>query len=262
MVKGVSQARQKSLDNITKEWKRAKAKVYRAKAKGVELDFPFSDTNLRELKKAHTNTLKSVTKTLSNWSKRGSQQSSIVKVNSKGLYIPKEMLNELNSVEQQMAILKRKELDKQKKMPIISNGKKISTVYEQNRMKAPNSPFSRFLDNYSLERATKQAEVQHAIDIRKKRLDDGWEDKRRVLMKENFIHSLRERYGDSADDVIKELEKATPQQFYYLYQRFTDVMDFVYIPSDEEAQSEYDYEVLENMRDLLAQNDLYDEMIE
>lgn len=80
-------------------------------------------------------------------------------------------------------------------------------------------------------------------------------------MRDNFIRSLEERFNSNADDVIEKLRLMNPNEFYSLYERF-DEIDFMYVPSDEEASSFDDYEVLDDLREILENYDTYEDIIE
>lgn len=260
MARKMTSARQKAITDLRSQWKRAKSKIYRAKQKGVSLNFDYSNTNLNQLKKLPTNKIKSITRNLSEYNKPTNSQTKIVKVND-NLYLTKAMMNELSCVETQLSIARRREEDRQRATGVFSSGQKITTVYEQNRMRRPNTAFSRFLPKYNIKNARKVEDVEQAIKVRQARLDPRWYDKKMNQMRDNFIHSLEERFNSNADDVIEKLKLMNPNEFYSLYERF-DEIDFMYVPSDEEASSFDDYEVLDDLREILENYDTYEDIIE
>lgn len=260
MARKMTPARQKAITDLRSQWKRAKSKIYRAKKKGVSLNFDYSNTNLNQLKKLPTNQIKSVTRNLSEYNRPTNSQTKLVKVNDQ-LYLTKATLNELNRVETQLSIARRKEEDRQRSTGVFSQGQQITTVFEQNRMRRPNTAFSRFLPSYDVRNARRQEDVEQAIKVRQARLDPKWYDRKLSQMRENFIQSLEERFNSNADDVVEKLKLMNPNEFYLLYERF-DEIDFMYVPSDEEASSFDDYEVLDDLREILSNLDSYDDIIE
>lgn len=251
MAKKISKARNKALNDLQKEWNKAKGKMYRARAKGVELDFPI-EANLRSVKKNHTQTLKSYTKQLEDFNRRTNLDTNLVKIND-DVWITKSLLNDLNKVELELRVMKRREDDKQKKQPVKVSGEQVSTVYEQNRMRKPDTAFSRYLPDYNLKNAKRMADVQRAVQTRQRRTQQGWYDKKANIMRENFIHSLEERFNSLASDVIKEIENMNPYEFVNFYDGYVEI-DFKFIPSGQPALTDDDfsvlYDILEAIRDL------------
>lgn len=260
MARKQTKARQAAIANLQREWKRSKSKIYRAKQKGVQLEFDYSNTNLRQLKKLPTNTIKSITRNLQSYNSPTNSATKVVKVNDQ-LYLTKSTLNRLTKAETQLSILARKEKDRQMATGIFSQGQQISTVYEQNRMRRPNTAFSRFLPKYNIKNAKRPEDVEQAIRVREARLDPKWYDRKLSQMRENFITALEERFNSLADDVVAKLKLMNPNEFYTIYERF-DEIDFMFIPSDEEASSFDDYEVLDDLREILSNLDDFQDMIE
>lgn len=257
MARTMTPARIKATNDLRSQWQKAKGKIYRAKQKGVSLDFDYSNTNLNQIKKLPTNKLKAITKDLQQFNKPGNKQTTIVKVNN-DLYLTKAMVNRLERAETQLSIQKRKEEDRQRAAGVYSQGQQITTVFEQNRMRRPNTAFSRFLPKYNLGNAKRKEDVEKAIQVREVRLDPKWYDEKMNQMRKNFIHSLEERFNSNADDVVEKLKLLNPNEFYTMYERF-DEIDFMYVPSDEEASSFDDYEVLDDLREILETLDFYED---
>lgn len=258
LLLAISKARKQAINNLDKEWRKAKSRVYRARKRGVELDFPF-DLNLREIKKGHTQTLKTQTNQLKEFNSRTNLKTSLVKIND-DVWITKDLKNQLSKVELELRVMKRREDERQKKIPVKVDGQKVSTVYEQNRMRSPDTAFSRYLPDYNLKNARRMADVQKAVKTRQNRASQGWYDRKAKIMRENFIHSLEERFNSLADDVIAEIEKMSPYEFVNFYDGYVEI-DFKFIPSDQPAMTEDDYSILDDIRESIRDLKVNDDMI-
>lgn len=161
--------------------------------------------------------------------------------NVHGVVASKALLREIEGKTKEAQRIYDEEMKRLNKLPFIQRGEIQGTAGERVRMLArPEIGGLSRPPDFDFSRVRTYPQLYHALERAERRADPVWYDRRKEIMKENFIEIIRVNLPNKHHPIIEELEKLPADAFYEIY-KSVDEFDFARWDSDG---STYDSETV------------------
>lgn len=149
------------------------------------------------------------------------------KTNEYGVTISRRRERDLENAAKLARRRARDQIERIKDLPYYVDGVKRGTVGDRTRhMRAPDITGVHIPDEFDFSKIRSTSRLKTVEKSLFSRARPEHYDQRKQQMKENFIKILHESFNSNADDVVKELEKLHPDDFYEMFLSDPSVFDF------------------------------------
>lgn len=154
--------------------------------------------------------------------------------NEQGVAISKAEKNRMEREAKRIQRRTEEFYDKFKDRPFIAGGKETGmTVQDMMGLTKEGTGGVRQLDDFEFDEVKTQEDLERIRRRIEKRADPEYFDKTMKTLKDNFIRSVEGSFNSLADELIEELRKLPPNEFYELFMTYGEI-DFAMFDSEGE----------------------------
>lgn len=252
-----TKARQKAIENFSKEWKKAKQKIaYRKKTLDYDFSHKLPIQNKKEINNLSTNEIKKLTKSIhKDFNTKYPQAFKTMEFDN--VTVRTSIVKQMRQAERKAKELRQQAQEEIENLPVMlitEDGitpSDITVGQQQGYMAKPDFSIYGRTNEYDFTKATSLENIQKALESRQKKADPDYINWRRSIMKDNFINSIIDIFNDEADETVNLLLKLESRDFYILSKMFPDLINFAFFDSDQERPSDDMYDRLEDLKSVV-----------
>lgn len=161
----------------------------------------------------------------------------------------KEINKAVRDTKQAQRIAKKLQKETAKK-PYIVDGKSVGTFGQKlQQMGKPNIDGVHVPKDFNFDNIKSREQFEVKKESMEKRADPQYMDKRQVALKENYKKALHEHYNSDADELIAEIDKLDPSDFFELFIMHEGLqVSFEYTEEQTQANIEKKMSIIESFK--------------
>lgn len=170
--------------------------------------------------------------------------------NEFGVVASKREINEAKRATKQAQRIAKNLQKETAKKPLIVNGKKEGTLGQRmQQMGKPNVDGIYIPKDFEFDKIRTREQFELKSESMNKRAQPDYIDKRQVAMKENYLKMIAENYNSDGDNLIEEIKKISPSDFFELFLMHEELQfDFEYTEEQTEMNLQKKMSIIEGFK--------------